>query len=413
MLTQKRKGTVCKMINVAVIGFGTVGSGVCELLTMNADIIEKNAGEKINLKYICDIRDFPGSPFEDKMVKDFSVIVNDPQVDIIVETIGGRGLALKFTEAALENGKSVVTSNKEIVSYHGVELMKKAKEHGARYLFEASTGGAIPALTPIAQCLAANNISRIAGILNGTTNYILTNMFVHGKSYDRALSEAQEKGYAEKDPTADVEGFDTCRKICILGAIMSGKLTCPDDVSTTGISKITKKDVEAAESFGCKIKLLGVATAQDDGLFVEVAPYCIADNVPLYGIEDVFNGIMADTDAAGTVMFYGRGAGKLPTASAVVSDIMDIAMRKNTKSPFTDWQKGDGVAKDARELAYLMRIGGDVEVFKKKYDADAMVSDENVISFVSAKMTSDEYASFVSRLEGDGFAIISSYKVFE
>lgn len=406
------KGTI-KMINVAVLGFGTVGSGVCELLTMNADIIEKNAGEKINLKYICDIRDFPGSPFEDKMVKDFEVILNDPDVNVIVETIGGRGLALKFTQQALEKGKSVVTSNKEIVSYHGVELMRMASENGARYLFEASTGGAIPALTPIAQCLAANNIDRIAGILNGTTNYILTNMFVHGKSYDRALGEAQEKGYAEKDPTADVEGFDTCRKICILGAIMSGKLTDPEKVSTIGISKITKKDVQAAESFGCKIKLLGVAVQQENGLFVEVAPYCITDNVPLYGIEDVFNGIMADTDAAGTVMFYGRGAGKLPTASAVVSDIIDIAARKNAKSPFEVWENSDNVAKDMRAIAYLMRVGGDVEEFKKKYDTDAMVTEDSVLSFVTGKMTAEEYSTFVSRLEGDGYSVISSYKIFE
>lgn len=406
------KGTI-KMINVAVLGFGTVGSGVCELLTMNADIIEKNAGEKINLKYICDIRDFPGSPFEDKMVKDFEVILNDPDVNVIVETIGGRGLALKFTQQALEKGKSVVTSNKEIVSYHGVELMQMARKNGARYLFEASTGGAIPALTPIAQCLAANNIDRIAGILNGTTNYILTNMFVHGKSYDRALGEAQEKGYAEKDPTADVEGFDTCRKICILGAIMSGKLTDPEKVSTTGISKITKKDVQAAESFGCKIKLLGVAVQQENGLFVEVAPYCITDNVPLYGIEDVFNGIMADTDAAGTVMFYGRGAGKLPTASAVVSDIIDIAARKNAKSPFEVWENSDNVAKDMRAIAYLMRVGGDVEEFKKKYDTDAMVTEDSVLSFVTGKMTAEEYSTFVSRLEGDGYSVISSYKIFE
>ncbi len=406
------KGTI-KMINVAVLGFGTVGSGVCELLTMNADIIEKNAGEKINLKYICDIRDFFGSPFEDKMVKDFDVILNDPDVDIVVETIGGRGLALKFTKQALEKGKSVVTSNKEIVSYHGVELMQMASENGARYLFEASTGGAIPALTPIAQCLAANNIDRVAGILNGTTNYILTNMFVHGKSYDRALGEAQEKGYAEKDPTADVEGLDTCRKICILGAIMSGKLIDPEKVSATGISKITKKDVQAAESFGCKIKLLGVAVQQKNGLFVEVAPYCITDNVPLYGIEDVFNGIMADTDAAGTVMFYGRGAGKLPTASAVVSDIIDIVSRKNAKSPFEMWENSDTVAKDMRSIAYLMRVGGDVDAFTDKYSIDATITEDNVMSFVTGKMTSEEYDAFVSSLEGDGYSVISSYKIFE
>ena len=401
------------MLNVAVIGFGTVGSGVCELLTNNADIIEKNAGEKINLKYICDIREFPDSPFADKMVKDFEIIANDPEVDVVVETMGGRGAAYKFTTMALEKGKSVVTSNKEIVAYCGVELMQKAEANGARYLFEASTGGAIPALTPIAQCLSANRISRIAGILNGTTNYILTNMFTHGKSYDTALSEAQAKGYAEKDPTADVEGFDTCRKICILGAIMSDHLVCPDDVKVTGISKITRKDVEAAESFGCKIKLLGVAEMCGEKLSLEVSPYCIADNVPLYGIEDVFNGIMVDTDAAGTVMFYGRGAGKLPTASAVVSDIIDIAARKGAKSQFAPWNDGkDMLAKDEREFAYLMRVGGDVADFEKKFNICAHITEENVVAFVTDKFNAEEYDSFCKILEERGYSVISSYKVF-
>jgi homoserine dehydrogenase len=401
------------MLNVAVIGFGTVGSGVCELLTNNADIIEKNAGEKINLKYICDIREFPDSPFADKMVKDFEIIANDPEVDVVVETMGGRGAAYKFTTMALEKGKSVVTSNKEIVAYCGVELMQKAEANGARYLFEASTGGAIPALTPIAQCLSANRISRIAGILNGTTNYILTNMFTHGKSYDTALSEAQAKGYAEKDPTADVEGFDTCRKICILGAIMSDHLVCPDDVKVTGISKITRKDVEAAESFGCKIKLLGVAEMCGEKLSLEVSPYCIADNVPLYGIEDVFNGIMVDTDAAGTVMFYGRGAGKLPTASAVVSDIIDIAARKGAKSQFAPWKDGkDMLAKDEREFAYLMRVGGDVADFEKKFNICAHITEENVVAFVTDKFNAEEYDSFCKILEERGYSVISSYKVF-
>ena len=401
------------MLNVAVIGFGTVGSGVCELLTKNADIIEKNAGEKINLKYICDIREFPDSPFADKMVKDFEIIANDPEVDVVVETMGGRGAAYKFTTMALEKGKSVVTSNKEIVAYCGVELMEKAQQNGARYLFEASTGGAIPALTPIAQCLGANRISRIAGILNGTTNYILTNMFTHGKSYDKALSEAQEKGYAEKDPTADVEGFDTCRKICILGAIMSDYLVCPDNVKVTGISKITRKDVEAAESFGCKIKLLGVAEMRGGKLLLEVSPYCIADNVPLYGIEDVFNGIMVDTDAAGTVMFYGRGAGKLPTASAVVSDIIDIAARKGAKSQFAPWKDGkDMLAKDEREFAYLMRVGGDVADFEKKFNICAHITEENVVAFVTDKFNAEEYDSFCKILEERGYSVISSYKVF-
>lgn len=402
------------MLNVAVIGFGTVGSGVCELLTNNADIIEKNAGEKINLKYICDIREFPDSPFADKMVKDFEVIANDPEVDVVVETMGGKTIAHKFTTMALEKGKSVVTSNKEIVSYCGVELMKKAKENGVRYLFEASTGGAIPALTPIAQCLAANRISRIAGILNGTTNYILTNMFTHGKSYETALSEAQAKGYAEKDPTADVEGLDTCRKICILGAIMSGSLVCPDDVKAVGISKITRKDVAAAEAFGCKIKLLGVAELKDGKLFLEVSPYCIADNVPLYGIEDVFNGIMVDTDAAGTVMFYGRGAGKLPTASAVVSDIIDIAARKNAKSQFDMWKDGKEIlADDERKLSYLLRIGGDCEKFKAEYTPEAFIVDEGLISVVTKKLSVDEYEAYVSELAQNGYTVISSYKVFE
>ena len=313
------------MVNVAILGFGTVGSGVADVLTRNSAVIDQRVDGLVRLKYILDVRDFPDSPYKDLFVKDFSVIENDPEVDVVVETIGGAKVALDFTQRALKAGKSVVSSNKELVATHGYDLLQLAKEHGVSYLFEASVGGGIPILRPLTACLAANELDQITGILNGTTNYILTRMIKAGLSFDQALKEAQANGYAEQDPTADVDGHDACRKICILAALAFGQ-----HVPTQGIRGVTLADVAYADSCGYKIKLLGRAIREPEGkVCAFVAPHLVSCENPLAGVEDVFNAIAVTGNAVGDVMFYGRGAGKLPTASAVVADVIDIA--KDTK----------------------------------------------------------------------------------
>ena len=320
------------MVNVAILGFGTVGSGVAEVLTMNSALIEQRTGKAVRLKYILDVRDFPDSPYKDCFVKDFSVIESDPEVDVVVETIGGATVALDFTTRALKAGKSVVSSNKELVATHGYDLLQLAVEKGVSYLFEASVGGGIPVLRPLTNCLAGNELSEVRGILNGTTNYILTRMIRAGLSFEQALKEAQDNGYAERDPSADIEGHDACRKICILAALCFGRHIYPDQVPTQGITAITLADVDYANSCGYKIKLLGRALRMEGGkVCADVAPHLVSSENPLAGVEDVFNAISATGNAVGDVMFYGRGAGKLPTASAVVGDIIDIAKDVTTR----------------------------------------------------------------------------------
>lgn len=314
------------MTKVAILGFGTVGSGVAEVLSKNSQGIARRSGGEIQVKYILDVRDFPDSPFKDCFVKDFSIIENDPEVEVVVETIGGAKVALEFTTRALKAGKSVVSSNKELVATHGYELLQLAKANGVSYLFEASVGGGIPILRPLTNCLAANEVEQITGILNGTTNYILTRMIKAGLTFEQALKEAQDNGYAEKDPTADVDGHDACRKICILSALACGQHVYPQQVPTQGIREVTLADVAYADSCGYKIKLLGRCLREPEGkVCAFVAPHLVSCENPLAGVEDVFNAIAVTGNAVGDVMFYGRGAGKLPTASAVVADVIDIA----------------------------------------------------------------------------------------
>ena len=314
------------MTKVAILGFGTVGSGVAEVLSKNSQGIARRSGGEIQVKYILDVRDFPDSPFKNCFVKDFSIIENDPEVDVVVETIGGAKVALEFTTRALKAGKSVVSSNKELVATHGYELLQLAKANGISYLFEASVGGGIPILRPLTNCLAANEVEQITGILNGTTNYILTRMIKAGLTFEQALKEAQDNGYAEKDPTADVDGHDACRKICILSALACGQHVYPQQVPTQGIREVTLADVAYADSCGYKIKLLGRCLREPEGkVCAFVAPHLVSCENPLAGVEDVFNAIAVTGNAVGDVMFYGRGAGKLPTASAVVADVIDIA----------------------------------------------------------------------------------------
>ena len=314
------------MVNVAILGFGTVGSGVAEVLSTNGGLIDQRVPNPVRLKYILDVRDFPDSPFAPLFVKDFSVIEQDPEVDVVVETIGGATIALDFTRRALAAGKNVVSSNKELVATHGCELLQLAQQEGVSYLFEASVGGGIPILRPLTACLAANEITQVCGILNGTTNYILTRMIKAGLTFDQALKEAQDNGYAERDPSADVDGHDACRKICILAALSYGRHVRPDQVPTEGIRGVTLADVAYADSCGYKIKLLGRAIRQpEDKICAFVAPHLVSGENPLSGVEDVFNAIAVTGNAVGDVMFYGRGAGKLPTASAVVADVIDAA----------------------------------------------------------------------------------------
>ncbi len=312
------------MIHIALLGFGVVGSGTAEVLTQNKAIIEKKIGQEIRIKYILDLREFPDSPFGDRIVHDFNTIVNDPEVSVVAEMMGGSHPAYDFTLACLKAGKSVVTSNKEVVANFGTELLAVAREHGVSYLFEASVGGGIPIIRPLREDLASNNVTAISGILNGTTNYILTKMDVEGASFEDVLKDAQAKGYAEANPAADVEGLDAARKIVILAAMAFGKRINPNTILCEGITKITSADSELAKEMGYTIKLIGYTTKLDGKILAMVSPRLIPRDNPIFGVSYVNNGILVDADMVGQVMFYGPGAGKLPTASAVTGDLVDV-----------------------------------------------------------------------------------------
>lgn len=328
------------MVKVAILGYGVVGSGVAEVLAGHLESIARRAKEEIRIKYILDLRDFPDSPFADRFTKSFDQIVEDPEVQVVAEVIGGLDPAFDYVKRCLVAGKSVVTSNKELVAAKGAELLKIAQENNVNFLFEASVGGGIPIIRPISQCLAANDVIEIAGILNGTTNFILTKMIREQMSFEDALALAQKLGYAERNPAADIEGHDACRKICILSSLAYGKHVYPEQVHTEGITKITLQDVEYAEAWGGVIKLIGQVKKQDDGrIQVAVAPMFIDQGSQLASVDDVFNGIMVRGDATGDVVFYGKGAGKLPTASAVVADIIDCVKHFKARK-YLYWEDG-------------------------------------------------------------------------
>lgn len=320
------------MAKIAVLGYGTVGSGVVEVLEKNRGLIEKRAGESLEVKYILDLRDFPGDPHEAKVVHDVNVILEDEEVSILCETMGGNEPAYTFSKKALMAGKSVCTSNKELVANHGAELIALAKKHDCNYLFEASVGGGIPIIRPLCNALTAERVEEISGILNGTTNYILTKMEQEGAKFEDALKKAQELGYAERSPEADVEGWDACRKIAILSSLMTGRTVDYNEVYTEGITQITPEDFAYAHSMGMTIKLLAVSkrkapadSAEEDRYLAAVAPYLVSRQKPLAGVNDVFNAVFVHGNMLGESMFYGKGAGKLPTASAVVADVVDCA----------------------------------------------------------------------------------------
>ena len=377
------------MSKVAILGFGVVGSGVAEVLKQNGPHIDEKVHSPVELKYILDVRDFPDSPFAPLIIHDFSVIEKDPEVDVVVETIGGAKIAREFTQRALTAGKSVVTSNKELVAKFGYELMEMAREHGVSYLYEASVGGGIPIIRPLKQCLAANEITEICGILNGTTNYILTRMIRAGLTFDQALAEAQANGYAEKDPTADVDGHDACRKICILAALSYGRHVRPDQVPTQGIRGVTLEDVDYADSVGYKIKLLGRALRQPEGkVCAFVAPHLVPGDNPLSGVEDVFNAIMVRGNATGDVMFYGRGAGELPTASACVADVME-ALQSSPRREEIGWDEDSSGFEDPQDLEtrYYFRIEGSLTDAAMAFGQVEVLSEDGETAFLTDPIT--------------------------
>jgi homoserine dehydrogenase len=328
------------MIEIAILGYGTVGTGVAEVCDMNAASIRRRTGQDIHVKRILDVRDFPGDPFEDRLTKDAELVFGDPEIRVVVETIGGTRIAYEFTKRALAAGKHVVTSNKELVAAYGPELMHLAHENGISYLFEASVGGGIPIIRPLHKCLAANEILSVSGILNGTTNYILTRMQQEGVGFDEALREAQAAGYAEKDPSADVEGHDACRKIAILASIAYDQFVDYRDVRTEGIVALTQTDMAYAAALGCRIKLVANCRRLEDGrLDAQVRPTLIPANSPLAVADGVFNAILVEGNALGQAMFYGRGAGKLPTASAVVADVVECVMHIGKTPHYHLWHR--------------------------------------------------------------------------
>lgn len=400
------------MIQVAVLGYGTVGSGVVEVIEKNKEEINKKSGEELNIKYILDLRDFPGDPYEDKVVHDVDRILDDPQVQIVCETMGGLRPAYDFTKRALLSGKSVCTSNKELVAAHGPELIRIAHENKCNYLFEASVGGGIPIIRPLNYSLTAEKIDAITGILNGTTNYILSKMEKEGADFADVLAKAQEKGYAEKNPEADVEGHDACRKIAILSCLMTGKNVRSENIYTEGITKITATDFIYAKAMGKTIKLLGKSVNGEDGFYAMVAPFLISSKHPLYMVNGVFNAVCVHGNMLGDSMYYGRGAGKLPTASAVVSDVVDCA-RHIGKVIMCFWDDQEVALADMERMRRRFFVRVDA---KRKREAIAAFGSVSVIeadvpgefAFVTDEMSEKE---FNEKAEATG--IISRIRIEE
>ena len=381
---------------IAVMGFGVVGSGTVELLDKNKDIIENRCGQEIEVKYILDLRDFPDSPYRDKLTKNFDDILNDPEITVVAELMGGKTFAYDYTKRLLQKGISVVTSNKELVATYGAELLKIAKENGCNYLFEASVGGGIPIIRPLHQCLAANRFSRIAGILNGTTNYILTKMIYDQKSFDEALAQAQSLGYAEKDPSADVDGHDAPRKLCILGSLAFGKHIYPEYIHCSGIREITLDDVEYAENAGYAIKLIGLIENTESGIVATVCPRLVSINNPLSGVNDVFNAIMVTGDAVGEVLFYGRGAGKLPTASAVVGDIIDAVKHKGKEIISLNWSDSDSRDFIRRYKTAPVRIYARIRAVNADRLKELITGLFGYVDFIPRKHRSENELAFIT-----------------
>lgn len=402
------------MISVAIMGHGTVGSGVAEILTTHKQKLFKAVGEELYVKHILDLREFPDSPLADRFTKNFEDIVNDIEVRVVVEVMGGTNPAYDFVKRCLQAGKSVVTSNKELVAKHGAELLAVAKENNANFLFEASVGGGIPIIRPLSQCLVANEVDEIAGILNGTTNFIFGKMINDNMDFSDALKLAQDLGYAERNPEADIEGHDACRKICILASLAFGKHIYPDNVYTKGISEITLDDVKYADSLNYVIKLIGDVKKTEDGkLDIMVAPMLLSKDCILSDINDVFNGILVKGDCTGDVMFYGKGAGKLPTASAVVADVVDCAKHlKARKRIFWTDSDGSQVAsyKDSKTAMYI-RVAGKEEMAQSLFpDSEIMKADGNTV-LMTQEYKFGEIEEKIAKLNENGEKVLSAIRI--
>lgn len=393
------------MINIAVLGYGTIGSGVVEVINTNFDSIAKRAGQEIHVKYVLDLRDFPGDPIQEKLVHDYSTILNDLDVEVIVETMGGTNPAYTFVKQALEAGKSVCTSNKELVAKYGPELLEIARSHNRNFLFEASVGGGIPIIRPLNQCLTADEIYEITGILNGTTNYMLTKMAKEGASFEAVLKEAQDLGYAERNPSADVDGFDACRKIAILASLAFGENVNFEDIYTEGITKISDLDFMYAKAMGTSIKLFGSCRKVEDQFYVSVSPVMIGADHPLFSVEGVLNGILVRGNVIGDVMFFGSGAGKLPTASAVVADVVDAVKHLNTNI-MTIWSSQSLSLANIEEAQnqFFVRVKNTeaekVEELFGKVEKITVSQLPDEFAFVTEKMTEKAFAEAAGQLNG-------------
>ena len=402
------------MISVAIMGHGTVGSGVAEILTTHKQKLFKAVGEELYVKHILDLREFPDSPLADRFTKNFEDIVNDIEVRVVVEVMGGTNPAYDFVKRCLQAGKSVVTSNKELVAKHGAELLAVAKENNANFLFEASVGGGIPIIRPLSQCLVANEVDEIAGILNGTTNFIFGKMINDNMDFSDALKLAQDLGYAERNPEADIEGHDACRKICILASLAFGKHIYPDNVYTKGISEITLDDVKYADSLNYVIKLIGDVKKTEDGkLDILVAPMLLSKDCILSDINDVFNGILVKGDCTGDVMFYGKGAGKLPTASAVVADVVDCAKHLKARKRIF-WTDSDGSQvtsyKDSKTAMYI-RVAGKGEMAQSLFpDSEIMKADGNTV-LMTQEYKFGEIEDKIAKLNEKGEKVLSAIRI--
>ncbi len=388
-------------MKVAIMGYGTIGSGVAEILEVNKEVIAKRSGEALELKYVLDLRDFEGDPIADKIVHDYKTIAEDPEVAIVVETMGGVEPAYTFVKAMLEAGKHVTTSNKALVADKGAELIEIARNHKVNFLFEASVGGGIPIIRPLLSCLTGDVIEEITGIVNGTTNYMMTKMTQDGSEFDEVLKDAQAKGYAEKDPTADIEGYDACRKIAILTSLVCGRQVDYEDIPTEGISHITATDIKYAKKMGRSIKLLATSKAQDGSYVARVAPFLLSPEHPLYNVNDVFNAIFVHGNMLGDGMFYGSGAGKLPTASAVVGDM--VAMAKHIdKNIYLEWEKEKLVLADPKKQVnrFFVRTDATEEEIENAFGQveyiDAGIDDE--VGFVTEAMKEEDYATRAAAL---------------
>ena len=402
-------------MKIAIMGFGVVGSGVGEIVLKNQKGIAVKCGENVEIAHILDLRDFPESEFK-CFTKDFNDILSDPKVGIVVETMGGVNPAYKFTKELLLAGKHVITSNKELVAAHGAELLSIAEQKNINYLFEASVGGGIPIIRPLYSCLTAGIITDVIGILNGTTNYILTQMFQSGVSFENALRDAQKKGYAEKDPTADIEGLDTCRKIAILSSLAYGKAIDSSKVETEGITNITAADVAYAEKAGYSIKLIGYSSREGKNVYAAVFPAFVSKQNPLSSINDVFNGIVVKGDDLGDVMFYGRGAGKLPTANAVVSDIIDAVKHKHTHI-IIQWNEYDEERQSSGEnhkFSYYVRLRGEIPADVcgcEKFTLDS-AEFEGEFAIITPEMTGAEIDGLLSDTFG-GCGILAKMRLIK